>query len=165
MALTLPYPTYSAFAPGTVHSDSAHNIPHAGLLTNDIAIKSFVDGLETSIGNLSATDIASNAVWNDHLFSTVKGYQKFPGGLIMQWAYGTPMNTETSQVISWAVQYPSGIFTVQISTMGSVSNAYTDAWFRLANYNVVNVTTFLQATGSGLGGGYTYWPLVLSFGY
>lgn len=55
MALTLPYPTYSAFIPSTVHSYTDHNTPHAGLLSNDVAIKAFVDSLESTVSGISST--------------------------------------------------------------------------------------------------------------
>jgi len=59
MPLTLPYPTYSAFTPTTVHNDTAHNVPHAGLLSNDAAIKSYLDNtIEPAMTALQATILA-----------------------------------------------------------------------------------------------------------
>lgn len=43
MALTLPYPTYSAFTQSTVHSSDVHNTPHVGLLSNDAYLKDQLD--------------------------------------------------------------------------------------------------------------------------
>jgi len=54
MSLTLPYPTYTAFTSTTVHSDAAHNTPHAGLLSNDVYLASQIDAANTNISTLQA---------------------------------------------------------------------------------------------------------------
>lgn len=49
MALILPYPTYAPFAQTTVHSNIEHNIPHAGLLSNDDYLAGQIDASNAAI--------------------------------------------------------------------------------------------------------------------
>jgi hypothetical protein len=67
MALTLTYTTMSGglfpsgaasidqFTPITVHTDVAHNNPHAKLLKNDNDIASYVNGLEAAVAAVAAS--------------------------------------------------------------------------------------------------------------
>ena len=55
MALTLPYPTYTPFTATTIHNFTAHNTPHAGLLSNDAYLASQIDATNTNVTNLTAS--------------------------------------------------------------------------------------------------------------
>ena len=55
MALTLPYPTYTPFTAPTVHSYTAHNTPHAGLLSNDQYLASQIDATNSTVSGISST--------------------------------------------------------------------------------------------------------------
>jgi hypothetical protein len=158
MALILPYTSIDQFVPTTVHSDDVHNEPHNRLIANDISIAAAVVTLEGQVPALTASD----AFWIQHSLVPSDGYQKFPGGLIIQWKVGAGMNTETSQVITWPIVFPTDVLIVQITPQGVVT-PLSDSWFKLSSYTVSNVTVFLQATGSGLSQ-ITY-PHVLGFGY
>jgi len=70
MALTLPYPTYTPFIATTVHSSTEHNAPHAGLLSNDVAIKGYLDTIDTTIAGLVAGSVSIG-----YKFATAAGPQ------------------------------------------------------------------------------------------
>lgn len=55
MSLTLPYPTYTPFSPTTVHDNVAHNTPHAGLLSNDVAIAAALNALDVTVTSLTSS--------------------------------------------------------------------------------------------------------------
>lgn len=153
MALTLPYPTYSAFVPATVHSQTIHNTPHAGLLSNDVAIKSFVDSLETSISSISSAmgsvvsaivytqaaafgtslTLTSSGLWvvlcmaSLHS-STVSAYTLTMDGTIVQtsFALGDPAGTDYIPFFGIASKYVSGSSYSFISSLSS-GGAYANS--------------------------------------
>jgi hypothetical protein len=170
MALILPYPTMSGslapsgaatidqFASTTVHSSLVHNNPHAKLLANDVAIKAAFDLLETTVS-------ASNPPswdWTQSVFST-KGYQKLPGGLILQWATGIASSGQDStQTISWLIAFPF----ICLNAFASTENpgAYTgmDSMYQIVLFSATNIVVQAQWWA---GPSTTIIPHVFAIGY
>ncbi len=158
MALTLPYPTMSAafaptgaatidqFSPPIVHSDVVHNNPHAKLLANDIALLANDVAITASLDSLDATVSASNPAswdWTQHVLTT-SGYQKLPGGLIMQWNVGLPWSVETWQVVWWPIVFPHAILNAQVTGMNPTGSLNANEWFQIVQMQTNSVTILYQ---------------------
>lgn len=144
MALILPYPTLSGafsitgstvdvFTPTTVHNDTNHNNPHAKLLENDIAIKTYIDTF--------------NTIWSDRWFS-LNGWQKFPQsggfGLILQWATGVAVTSEGSQVIFWPISFDTACMFAIVSTHASIASSLVSVHFQTLAFTSNSVIVYAQ---------------------
>lgn len=67
------------------------------------------------------------------------GYQKLPGGFILQWGR---MTTETT--VTFPIAFPTACVNVQISWFGNPGNAYSQ-WLGVTAYST---TTFTPGGGS-----------------
>lgn len=87
------------------------------------------------------------------------GYQKLPGGLIMQWFVGTPSSAETSQVISYPIPF-TAVLNIQLTTLAG--SGPPDRMVQLISFTTTQVTVYLNTVG-GLGGDIT--PVCFAIGY
>ena len=173
MSITLPYPTMGGsfvpigaasidqFTPPTVHSDTAHNNPHAKLLENDKALGAAITALGPGIqgpagpqgpagsmgqfGPTGATGpqgpqgpYGDSWNWTQHALTT-SGYQKFPGGLIVQWGVSSFVYTGNYNVAYGPVIFPTAFPAVCLNIIASTQ--YTDQYTPTQNTSVVWVNT------------------------
>lgn len=77
---------------------------------------------------ISPLQLANSFTGTNQQLSTggAPGFQRFPGGFIMQW--GTSLQTSTSAVVTFPIQFPNAVFSVQLSPQGP-SGATTQAIF------------------------------------
>jgi hypothetical protein len=130
MALTLPYPTYTPFAADTVHSFTAHNTPHAGLLSNDNAIKDYLDNtIDPAIAALQA--VPPSAIVR---ITPVQLYLANNTGIATEngtppaWSPATTHNTGDIRVwktLTYPVTVPTGVgsILIQLVAMSMSSSA------------------------------------------
>jgi hypothetical protein len=101
--------------------------------------------------------LSSLAVFDKSLSSN--GYQKLPGGLIMQWCVGTASSSETGQTVNFPITFPNATLTVQVSTFAP---SQADRMIQVTSFNTSSATVFLNSIG-GAGGDVT--PYVFAIGY
>ncbi len=70
------------------------------------------------------------------------GYQKLPGGLIIQW--GTPITTGTTSTFSLPIAFPNGGFSITAVDQGAGRNSYGVAFSSLSQ-----ITVYSSASGQG----------------
>lgn len=111
------------------------------------AVKTYVD---TAIVNYSTKSLTAN------------GYQKFPGGLIVQWCSGTAMTSETTQAVSLPMTFPTGVLFAISGTENSAAGAGYDSYIQIVSKTTSSVTVFCQQAP-----GHTnpVTPLILAIGY
>jgi len=154
MSLTLPYPTYTAFTETTVHSHTVHNEPHQGLLSNDVAIKNYLDGtIDPAI-----TSLASKAL---HMNTPVEIYRMAngaysPGIITIPPEYATTGAINVSQNRTWVngISYPSFVSTPADSIIiRSVAYAQNgSAYIRIRSTGTPEITTaFAWSVNTGDG--------------
>lgn len=167
MSYYITYSSLDQFVAATVHGAAEHNTPHNNLIANDIALDNGLGAVAASVSSLQSQVSAipaSNPTswdWTQRSFFA-NGYQKFPGGLIIQWKIGTPMSTETTQLISFPITFPSLVFNIQLTSRITTATLQANQWFQIVNYNTSGVTVFMQASGAV---GEVNTPFVLAIGY
>ena len=86
----------------------------------------------------------ANEFINDKRLLSVNGYQKLPGGLIVQWGNA---GGGTVYDITLPVAFPNGVFCVTAATQGSSSFGYT-AEVSAFTTSSIRVTTYRVDTGA-----------------
>lgn len=93
------------------------------------------------------------------------GYQKLPGGLIMQWKYGAAAAQGTSQTITFPITFPTGILHISVSpTQASVSGNNTGIQTRAQSFTTSSVVADLVNTLASINSN-TIIPVVFAIGY
>lgn len=131
----------------------------------------------TAIANLSAifanfmtqADMAPFALNSSFAsFAGTTGYQKFPGGLILQWATGTtmfPIDDET-QILTFKIPFPANNF-ISLASLFANGGSQSDYFVQVVNKSLANAQIILQsaspASGIGPGSG-TVTPLIIAIG-
>jgi hypothetical protein len=87
------------------------------------------------------------------------GYQKLPGGLILQWCVGSVMSAETTQTINFPISFPTAALSVQVTTF---SPAGGDRVVQVDSFSTTSVVVLNNYVNSG-GGDVT--PYVFAIGY
>jgi hypothetical protein len=141
----------------------------ANLTANSVVVgngTSAVSGVAPSTsGNVltsNGTTWTSSALSSLSVFDkslTTNGYQKLPGGLIMQWCRGTASSSETSQTVNFPITFPTATLAVQASTFAPST---ADRMVQVTSFTTSSVTVFLNSIG-GAGGDIT--PYIFAIGY
>lgn len=107
--------------------------------------------------NWSSTALSSLTSFDKSL--ATNGYQKLPGGLIMQWCRGTASSAETSQVVNLPITFPTAILAVQATTFATTA---PDRMVQVSAFTTSSVTVYLNTFNSA-GGDVT--PYIFAIGY
>lgn len=104
-----------------------------------------------------AAGIGSNAVFQSS--KTANGYQKLPGGIILQWASGVDQGASGNQVINLPIAFP----TAHLKTI--VSNLYLSG-SQNGGYGFISATTSaITVARNNVDNGNGVTPLIFSIGY
>lgn len=80
----------------------------------------------------------------------VNGYQRLPGGLIIQWgAYTNTISGQAGLTINFPISFPTACISVQVSDRNVTQNANYDLFMQMVSFTTTSFTTFSQWTGSG----------------
>jgi hypothetical protein len=112
-----------------------------------------------------ASDFALVADFANNL--TGSGYQRLPGGLIIQWCAGGGANGgyESTQGVNFPIAFPSACLHAQVTTRLSSATTAGDAfWQLIGSPTTTGVTVQRQITGSPSDNAFS-WPYVLAIGY
>jgi hypothetical protein len=95
-------------------------------------------------------------------FTAVKstnGYQKLPGGLILQWGqYASSINSETTIAISFPLAFPNTCLNAQVA--GIATSNVADFWVQVSAFTSTTLTARSQnGTGEGHLDGF-YWSAI-----
>lgn len=137
--------------------------------------KTEVDAKTTVASTLQAQQFTSNSVLlsplrlNESLKGanqqlTSSGYQKLPGGLIIQWTTGVFTNVgDSTQTINFPIPFPNQVLQVVPSTVAGTS-ANSDLWAQVLSTTLSSTLIAMQYTGAGsVVGGATPQILVIGF--
>jgi hypothetical protein len=112
-----------------------------------------------------ASDFALLADFANNL--TGSGYQRLPGGLIIQWCAGGGANGgyESTQSVNFPIAFPSACLHAQVTTRLSSATTAGDAfWQLIGSPTATGVTVQRQITGSPSDNAFS-WPYVLAIGF
>ena len=76
----------------------------------------------------------------------IAGYQKLPGGLILQWGRTTTFVNNTSETVVFPIAFPNAVFTASATCYNGVETA-TDGNTRIANYSNSQIRITFDGTG------------------
>jgi hypothetical protein len=140
------------------------------LAANNVLLGNGTSALQTVAPSTSGNVLASNGTtWGSSALSSLSvfdkslssnGYQKLPGGLIMQWCVGTASSSETTQTISWPISFPNAVLNVQASTYEGSTGA--DRMIQIRSFSTSSVVVYFNSIG-GAGGDII--PYVFAIGY
>ena len=116
----------------------------------------------TAAAGTNTTQIATTAFVNSNFTGsnqslTTNGYQKLPGGLIIQWGNSAQSNNGGPYTVTFPIAFPNACFNVNM-TIGTLN---TDT------SNSISVSTFTTTTFqfNSVGGGPTYNHYWIAIGY
>jgi hypothetical protein len=90
---------------------------------------------------------------------TANGYQKFPGGLILQWCESGPASSETTVSVTWPIAFPTAPLQTIVGTKTGVGNS--DLIAQLVSQS----TTGCVVNFNSLGSPQTVTAIILAIGY
>src|SRR5690606_26958226 len=98
---------------------------------------------------------------------TVNGYQKLPGGLIMQWCEGVLIDSSAGnvqQTVNFPITFPNGVLRVFVTTRQTASTgALGDAWCTAHTATNSSAVVNMDVTsGGGIG---QFAPVLLVYGW
>lgn len=100
---------------------------------------------------------------------TGNGYQKFPGGLIVQWMTGGFRNIEAEYSLDFPIPFTTACLGASVSTHNAEINTvnYTDNdhWFQTRGWNATHVIIQLQTIGGADIATDTMQPFVIAIGH
>lgn len=92
------------------------------------------------------------------------GYQKLPGGLIIQWMSGSSMNSQSTQSINWPIPFPNAVLKATVSRYNTSSPGGTTV--SDIGFSFLGTSTVTVWTGNNGGGvAYASTPMVIGIGY
>lgn len=128
---------------------SGYNLPYA-TVTETSAAFSTVGPSATNVKAVTPYSLSGAFGINSNL--STNGYQKFPGGLILQWGTGAVATTETPQTITFPIPFTS-VFKVVVSTRWPTGTNTCNAHFQTVSTTNTNFIVFSQNDGSSFGSG------------
>jgi hypothetical protein len=141
----------------------------SSLAANNVLLGNGTSAIQAVAPSTSGNVLASNGTtWASSALSSLSvfdkslssnGYQKLPGGLIMQWCIGSASSSETLQTVNFPITFPTATLAVQASTYAP---SQADRMVQISSFNTSSVTVFLNGIG-GAGGDIT--PYVFAIGY
>lgn len=140
--------------------DGTANKQAKGLANRTKWLKGQLDALLNSLPLLSD--------FNTRLLAS-NGYQKFPGGLVVQWMNGGFRNNEDEYSLDFPTPFATACFGVSVSThnteINTVNYKDNDQWFQTRGWSNADVTIQLQAAGSGNLAANTMKPFIIAIGH
>ena len=102
--------------------------------------------------NLSGTNTGDTALFTGANQSlSASGYQKFPGGLIVQWMNGSTDaagSGESTQNLVFPISFPNAVFQVMVSTNIASASVTTDVWYQTYSPTYTGVSVQRQSPAS-----------------
>ena len=90
------------------------------------------------------------------------GYQKLPGGLILQWCVGASVSNETPYTVTFPIAFPNACLNVSLSTWDASTDVYGTTVFNMLSFNTTGVNLFCNFGGSTGG---PWKPYIFAIGY
>jgi len=179
-----PFYTIGTQSPGTVvfNTDATERVRidtngNVGIGTSSPTAKLHVVGNVTVTGNVSAPNFsgtANNASFlggipaanfaNIAAFANslaVPGYQKLPGGLIIQWLTVPEGTAQTSITVSYPIAFPNAFLIASVSSTNSAANSNSDMYMQFVSSTTSAITVFRQAVNNSGNNGAT----IIALGY
>jgi hypothetical protein len=122
-------------------------------------------------GNISAPNLSGTNTGDTALFTganqslSTSGYQKFPGGLIVQWMNGSTDaagSGQPTQNLVFPISFPNAVFQVMVSTNTSASSPI-DVWYQTYSPTYTGVSVQRQLSGTSDDVAST--PIIFAIGY
>lgn len=118
------------------------------VLTSEIGNNS-ITGAKISAGAVTTDKIALSAVTADKINLVTNlnpnGYQKMPGGLIMQWGQSSAFTTEESQVVLFPIVFPNACLQVIAGQLYPTDNTLANSFIQTVSWNVSSVRMRTQS--------------------
>lgn len=121
-------------------------------------ITAAVQAIATGVGSISIANFTGS---NQAL--TTAGWQKLPGGLILQWVQGATVATEGTQTLGLPMTFPNAILNALVSTDYPSGDTAGDAYFQIAAKST-SLLTLLAQSPTTFNFGPMY-PTVLAIGF
>jgi len=131
------------------------NLQAQGLGNRTLWLKNQVDALSSL-----------TSIFNDRQHQA-NGYQKFPGGLIIQWAKGSeePVDaSEDNQIITFPIAFPNNVFVCLVSMQISGVTILVDNWYQTIPPTLNHVVVQRQHSNIGSYSGATTTPIIIAVG-
>lgn len=94
--------------------------------------------------------------------ASTNGYQKLPGGLIMQWAQGASVTTEGQQTVTFPITFPTSVLRVFPSTINGTGGGTSDGFAQFISATTSDCSIYMQYVGSNTG---AIRPIIFAIGY
>jgi hypothetical protein len=141
---------------GTVNVPQSRTLTAAGLVTGggDLAAnRTFTVTAASSAEALTGTE-AAKALTPAALggiaknFNADSGYQRFPGGFTLQWyRYRAVMTSETEIAVTFAMIFPTAVFSVVASPYLAIGATARDMWVQVISPSTSGCSVQVQADG------------------
>jgi hypothetical protein len=155
----------TAFATlGTIATQDANNVSITGGAISglsSLAIPSAATAVTQSVGD-SSTKVATTAFVNAEITNDIgnsftgsnqllsgNGYQKLPGGLIIQW-FTTPSESSSQGAFTYdyPIPFPTAFLAASVSTTNSGSSSNSDLYFQFISSTTSTISVYRQAVNN-----------------
>ena len=111
------------------------------------------------LGGIAAANYANIAAFASSL--TMPGYQKLPGGLIIQWLTIPEGTAQTSITANYSIPFPTAFLVASVSSTNNNASSNADMYFQFVSSTTSSITVFRQAVNNSANNG----AMIIALGY
>lgn len=116
-------------------------------------VADFRNALKAALDALYIQDLSgltpNSAFIGGNQSKTTNGYQRLPGGLILQWGqYTSVMSPAVPVNVSFPLAHPNACFTVNLTALNPTNDGTADSWPELVSRNNSSFTAVAQNLGN-----------------
>lgn len=111
------------------------------------------------LGGLAAASYANIAAFTNSL--TTSGWQRLPGGLIIQWFSTSENSTQGSFTVNYPITFPNAFLAASCSTTNTTNSSNSDLYIQFVSSTTANITLYRQAVNNFAAIG----AMVIALGY
>jgi hypothetical protein len=111
------------------------------------------------LGGVPAANYANIAAFASSL--GMPGYQKLPGGLIIQWLTIPEGTNQTSITANYPMTFPTAFLVASVSSTNNNASSNADMYFQFVSSTTSSITVFRQAVNNSANNG----AMIIALGY
>ena len=135
------------------------NINHTTPSTSATTGALLVAGGVGIAGNLNISGILNSSSFANSL--TMPGYQKLPGGLIIQWFTVAEGTSQGSVTTNYPIAFPTAFLAASVSSTNTGASSNADMYFQFVSSTTTAITVYRQAVNNSANNG----AMIIAIGY
>jgi hypothetical protein len=129
-------------------------------INNTVADTAKLTANNTSfLGGVPAANYANIAAFASSF--TMPGYQKLPGGLIIQWLTTSEGTSQGSITANYPIAFPTAFLVASVSSTNTGASSNADIYFQFVSSTTTSITVYRQQVNNNANTG----AMIIALGY